>query len=195
MPGTGRAFACRCGALTGEIADLSPAVYTRVVCHCADCRAAHVHLGGPDPGPVDTIHTSQSNVRLRVGTKHIAAFRLTARGPIRWHASCCATPLMATAPAPRLVHVAIETSRLTHCEGLGRVRTEAFVPTRDGATGHRGALRMVAGIASRIAAGNMRGAWRASPFFDGIGDPIVAPVIVTTAARSSAKSKVTAKAT
>ena len=74
---------------------------------------------------------------------------------------------------------------------LGRVEAEAFVPTPKGKR-HKGAARMVARMGARIAAKNLSGEWRDTPFFDGDGAPVQTPRVLTREERAAALMGVTA---
>ena len=179
-------FGCRCGALGGRLSDMDAASATHVVCHCADCRAAYTHLGRDDPKAVGILQTTQDRVRIERGGEHLRVFRHTARGALRWYATCCDTPLFHTPLKPRLVHVGLNTDALDAPEAAGRIEAEAFVPDAKGGTRHRGAGRMVARMATRIAAKNLSGEWRGTPFFDAEGLPVVAPHVLTREERAAA---------
>ena len=178
-------FACTCRELQGELRDIAPADYTHIVCHCADCRSAYTHLGMADPEKVGILQTSQDKVHVTRGGEHLRVFRNSPRGPLRWYATCCDTPLFFTMPKARLVHVGVNTDRLEGAD-LGRVQAEGFVPDGKGGTRHKGALTMVTRMATRIAAKNLNGSWRDTPFFDADGDPTVEPAILTREERAAA---------
>jgi hypothetical protein len=178
-------FACRCGTLGGEVRDVSPAAYTHIVCHCADCRAAYTHLGLADPEKVGILQTTQDRISITRGGDRLRVFRHTSRGALRWYAACCDTPLFYTPLKARLVHVGLNTDRLDAPEKVGPVRAEGFVPTADGKTRHKGAARMVTRVMSRMLERNVSGHWRETPFFAD-GRPAVAPHILTREERAAA---------
>lgn len=184
MAGRTLGFACRCGTLRGEIRDVDARAATNVVCHCADCRSAYTHLGMADPEKVGILQTTQDRVRITAGGDRLRLFRLSPRGALRWFATCCDTPLFYTPTKPRLVHVGINADRLA--EPLGPVEAEAYIPAPDGKPRHRGLGRMVGRMAVRMAAENLSGDWRDSPFFDGGGAPVVPPRVLTREERAAA---------
>ena len=179
------AFACRCGALRGEV-EATATTTTRVRCHCRDCRAAYTHLGQADPGMVDILQTAQQAIRLTRGTARLRVFRHSPRGALRWYAGCCGTPLVMTPVKARLVHAGLNVDALAAPDMAGEVVAEAFVPLPSGGTRHRGAVRMVVRMASRILAGTIDGSWRRTPFFGPDGAPIVPPRIATQKERAAA---------
>ncbi|KIT18044.1 DUF6151 family protein [Jannaschia aquimarina] len=176
-------FACRCGRLRGHLSDMDPSAYTHIVCHCDDCRAAYTHLGMADPEKVGIVQTSQDQVHIDEGGENLRVFRHTAKGALRWYATCCDTPLFYTPLKARLVHVGVNADRVDG--DLGPVRAEGFVPTGSGHR-HKGALRMVGRMATRMAAKNLNGQWRETPFFDDEGAPAVPPQVLTREQRAAA---------
>ncbi|MEM7643874.1 MAG: DUF6151 family protein [Pseudomonadota bacterium] len=179
-------FACSCGRLQGEVRDVSPQAYTNIVCHCDDCRSAYTHLGKADPEKVGILQTTQDRVRITAGGENLRVFRNTPNGPLRWYATCCDTPLFYTMPKARLVHVGVNSDRLADPSAIGPVQVEGFVPTPSGKPKHKNAGRMVLRMMSRMAAKNLSGDWRKSPFFDELGKPTVPPKLLTREERAAA---------
>lgn len=179
-------FACRCGALRGEIRDVSPAAFTHVVCHCGDCRSAYTHLGLADPESVGIFQTTQDRIHIAQGGDNLRVFRHTPRGALRWFAACCGTPLFFTPLKARLVHVGVNADRLDAPEALGKVRAEGFVPAGPGKVRHKGMPRMVSRMLTRMAAKNLNGEWRDTPFFDADGAPVREPQVLSREARAAA---------
>lgn len=100
---TDATFACRCGRVAGRIADVGTPRGNRIVCYCKDCRAFARACGGhslDEAGGTDLYQTTIGKVTLERGEEHLAAMRLTKRGPLRWYASCCDTALANTMPSP-----------------------------------------------------------------------------------------------
>ncbi|MCK0165970.1 GFA family protein [Jannaschia sp. S6380] len=184
MPSLG--FACTCGTLRGEIADVSPAAYTHIICHCHDCRAAYTHLGLADPEKVGILQTTQDRVKITQGGEKLRVFRHTPRGALRWYATCCDTPLFFTPLKARLVHVGVNADRLDTPDDAGPVVAEAFIPAPGGKQRHKGTARMVGGMVSRMVAKNLNGDWRDTPFFDDAGTPTVSPQVLTREQRAAA---------
>ncbi|GIT90316.1 hypothetical protein JANAI62_02010 [Jannaschia pagri] len=186
MSGETLAFACRCGSLRGEITDVSPAAYTNILCHCADCRSAYTHLGLADPEKVGILQTTQDRIKITEGGEALQVFRLSGRGALRWYASCCDTPLFYTPLKARAVHVGVNTDRLDTPDALTPPMSEAYIPTADGKTRHKGVGRMVTRMVTRMAAKNLNGEWRDTPFFDDSGAPALPPQVLTREERAAA---------
>ena len=179
-------FACTCGRLRGHVEDVSPAAYTHIVCHCGDCRSAYTHLGLADPEKVGILQTTQDRVKIDEGGENLRVFRHTERGALRWFATCCDTPLFYTPLKARLVHVGLNTDRLDDASAIGKVRAEGFIRAKDGKTRHKGAIGMVGRMVSRMAAKNLNGEWRDTPFFAEDGRPVVTPKVLSREERAAA---------
>lgn len=177
-------FACRCGALRGKLADVAPADYTHIVCHCADCRAAYTHLGLADPEKVGILQTSQDKVKITSGGENLRVFRHTPKGALRWYATCCDTPLFFTPLKARLVHVGVNADRIDGT--LAPIEAEGYIPKPDGGSRHEGLPRMLGKMVTRMAAKNLSGDWRETPFFDDDGAPAVPPTILSREERAAA---------
>lgn len=186
----GTAFRCRCGQLRGDLGDLAQAEYTHVRCHCTDCRAAYTYLGQADPGSVGILQTTQDRVHISAGSEHLAVFRHSPRGALRWFAKCCGTPLFFTPLKRRLVITGLNTDALESPDDLGPVQVEAFLPSPHGRPRHRGAAGLVAAVIKRMLANNLSGAWRQTIFFDEAGAPIRAPHILSREERRRALTAV-----
>lgn len=165
-------FACICGELRGKIHDVSPSAYTHVICHCKDCRSAYTHLGLADPEKVGILQTTQDRIAITDGGEHLRVFRHTKKGALRWYATCCGTPLFYTPLKARLVHVGVNTDRLDTPETIGKVMAVGFMPKPGGGQVNKGMGRMLGRMMSRMAAKNLNGEWRDTPFFDDDGAPV-----------------------
>jgi hypothetical protein len=181
-------FACCCGTLRGEVRDVDASAFTNIVCHCADCRSAYTHLGLADPEKVGILQTTQDRIHITQGGETLRLFRLSERGALRWFATCCDTPLFYTPLKARLVHVGLNADRLD--DDPGPVQAEAFIPTGEGKTRHKGAGSMVMRMVSRMAAKNLNGEWRGTPFFGADGAPILPPQVLSREERAAALMKV-----
>lgn len=88
---------CKCGGVRGVARDVSPETTNRVICMCADCQTFAHHLGRADlldaSGGSDIVQLAPDAVSFHAGTDKIAAVRLGPKGPYRWYATCCKTPL------------------------------------------------------------------------------------------------------
>lgn len=90
-------FQCRCGNVSGYVADPSPSDATRVVCHCDDCQAFAHQLGRADildeHGGTDIVQVAPASVTIERGRELVACLRLSPKGLHRFYTTCCSTPL------------------------------------------------------------------------------------------------------
>lgn len=98
------AHACRCGVVRLDIAVPGPGAGTHLMCYCTDCQtAARLHDGGADiltpAGGTNVWQTTPDHIVDITGVDQLEILRLTPRGPFRWHARCCGTPMINTFPA------------------------------------------------------------------------------------------------
>ena len=88
---------CLCGAVHGVVRDVSAKTANRCVCLCADCQTFLHHLGRAElldaHGGSEIIQVAPNTISFDRGTDKIAAIRLGPKGPYRWYATCCKTPL------------------------------------------------------------------------------------------------------
>lgn len=181
---TALALRCRCGAVTGEVADVSPAACNHAICYCRDCRA-FAHALEADIldayGGTDIVQVAQSQVRLTGGREHLRCLRLSPRGLHRWYAGCCRTPIGNT--QPRLPYV-----------GLPRVclvdATDAVVGPTVGVLGRsapggvppgahaRAPLRMIGHATKLMLRWWIGGKGRPSPYFTDDGTPRAVPEVL-----------------
>jgi hypothetical protein len=186
---------CTCGAVRGVAREIAPHAVNRLVCYCDDCQTYAHALGRAEAildahGGTDICQISPARLEITAGREHLACLRLTAKGLVRWYASCCNTPIgnMLVSPQPPFFG-------LVHCfvdpEGVAS-RDEAMGPSRGGiqgrfATGDRSTLdaydRAPIGPVFH-ALGLMvrwwvRGDLRRSPLRDATGAPIVTPRVLS----------------
>ena len=99
MSGTAQ-FSCKCGKVTGQIAGVTPKNSVRLACSCKHCRAFAAYLGDEDrmfeSGHVQLMQTQPWMISFETGKEHLRNLRLTSKGPLRWYADCCDTPLCNT---------------------------------------------------------------------------------------------------
>lgn len=90
-------LACRCGQVHGWLRGATPRAVNRVVCYCDDCQAFLHHLGRAElldaHGGSDIVQVAPAAMAFDRGTANIVALRFSPRGPYRFYAKCCKTPL------------------------------------------------------------------------------------------------------
>lgn len=167
-------FSCSCGKVCGRVAPAGPKTGIHLVCHCGDCRAAGRYFGQTDSAQigVDMFQTSPDTIQFSSGAEHLAILRLSPKGPLRWYAACCNTPMFNTLSRPGLAFVTVLLSNTDDPAVFGPVAAESFVPQAGGPPKHKNGGRMVMGIMSRLAAARLSGRWKKTPFFDlATGEP------------------------
>jgi len=182
-------LSCRCGKLKARLSDVGPQTGTHILCHCADCRATYNHLGVTDYGDesIDLFQTSPDKLTILQGGENLALMRLSKRGLLRWYAKCCNTPMFNTLASPKLPFVAVHAATMDSPEAIGPVKGEGFVRNRNGKVGHKGGLRIAAGVIGRMAKARLSGRWRDTPFFDASTlEPVVPAEILSREERRKA---------
>lgn len=193
---------CSCRTVSGLVSGASPSTLNRVVCYCDDCQAFARHLGHPhqilDPnGGTDVCQTSLARVRFTQGLENFACIRLKPNGLLRWHASCCATPIGNTAatsawPLVGLVHACLRgTADGTPRDAVtgpvrGYIHTKfATGDTTDLEARKQNQLRVILRAFGMIAGARLRGDHKRSPFFHaGAKIPIATPILLTDSERA-----------
>ena len=179
-------WGCECGAVRMRIA---PIRGTRCICYCRDCQAFARHLGHDHlldaAGGSDLFQTLPEYVNIENGADRIGAVRLTDKGPIRWHAECCGTPICNTGARRGLPLVSFLVRGFDHPDLVGPVLARvnlggarAFVPEGKGHVG-----RLIRQFLVRAAKSLLTGGFRGTPFFDDQGRPIRRPARLTQAER------------
>ena len=175
---------CACGTVQGRIE--RPPWTNRVVCYCASCQAFPARLGKADEvldehGGSDILQTAPSAVTLDRGREHLACLRLTPKGPLRWYASCCNTPIGNTPANPKLSFVGLLHSCLGSHEALdgafGAPRMRFFAGDAKGEPKPEGKVPVwgMFGFAGRMLRAWLSGGYRRTPFFDARGEPVAEP--------------------
>jgi hypothetical protein len=186
----GHPLACRCGAVRGLVEEHAPT--SRTLCYCADCQAYAHFLGRAGDvlnaqGGTDVIQTTPDRMTLTAGADRLGCVTITARGPLRWYATCCNTPIANTAPSAKVAFVGLVSTCL---KAEGRRLDESFGPPRmrvftDGAKGEPKPkaspfLPLLLRIVGRSLKARLDGSWRRTPFFDVAADrPVAEPMVLT----------------
>ncbi|HVF65894.1 MAG TPA: DUF6151 family protein [Casimicrobiaceae bacterium] len=171
---------CRCGKLTGTVAE--PASAIRAICYCNDCRAYAFHLGTPNAvldanGGTSVVATQGRHVAIDKGAEHLACVSLSPKGLLRWYALCCTTPIANTPRDWRLPYVG-----LVH-NGLAKPLEASFpaaqmpvnaskLRNRPSRPGLRGFLALTR-FGGRMIFARLTGRYRTTPFFTADGQPVV----------------------
>lgn len=190
-------FTCACGqtALTANTG--GPGRMMRLKCYCADCQSFARHLGRADlldeNGGTDLIQMHPGAVRILRGAENLRPLRLSPRGLMRWHATCCNTPIANGLENPKIAFLSFVSANADAPDGAGRVVAKvqtggaygAGKPKRDS-----GAFRAGWSAIARIASARIDGSWRDNPFMDAeTGKPIALPIVISKAERAAARHR------
>lgn len=162
----GVAFSCKCGQITGTVANV-PEGGNHLVCHCPSCRAGALHCGAtlePDE-PVDLYLTPPHNVTLSTGADQLAPFAFSPRGILRWKAACCGVQMFSSQADPKVAFMSVRADRFADPQNLGPVATRAFVPKPNGKAGHKG-KRALAALIFKAVSARLTGKWRLTPLYN-----------------------------
>lgn len=183
-------LSCRCGGLRGVLRGAPDCLASRVICYCSDCRAFAEHLDRADvldaQGGTDICQLPAARLEFTSGREHLACLRLTDRGPLRWYAACCGTPVANTPPSAQAPFAGVLRAALRAEEAALRpvdhriMTAEARGPV-EGPSQHPAFPRaLIARLLSRILLWRLRGDHRRTPFFDpDTGAPVAAPLVAT----------------
>jgi hypothetical protein len=192
-------LSCRCGALRGTVDGAAP--HQRIACYCADCQAyAHfLHRPGEyldERGGTHVILTVPGAIALTAGAEQLAAMRMTPKGPIRWYAACCRTPIANTGLSHKLAFAALMAPALG---GPGQAFDAAFGPVRrfgfvqnakgDPKPPRTSFLGVFAGVMVRSLRARLDGRYRRTPFFDVTTNrPVAEPKVLSPDERAHLKA-------
>ena len=116
---------CSCGSLQGVVRNVSSDRGNRIVCYCDDCQSFAHFLGRADEildvhGGTDIFQVSPAHLEFQAGTDQLVCIRLTPKGLLRWHTSCCNTPIGNTLPTYQVPFVGLIHSCFDHRDTAAR---------------------------------------------------------------------------
>lgn len=188
---------CRCGALKGELAVTRAANHG--VCYCRDCRTYAFVLGRAGDvldslGGTDVIATLPRYVRFTAGIDKLACLSLSPRGALRWYASCCNTPIANTPrdyrmPYAGFVRACLESGIRPIEEVFGPVNMRVNTSSVRGRVSTMPLTTVLAVLKflSWLVPARLKGEYRLTPFFDGVGQPVVAVRVISLEERNRAQ--------
>lgn len=168
-------LSCRCGEVQGVVTNASPQNVNRVVCYCDDCQAFAHQLGRPDllnaQGGTDIVQVAPASLAFFQGQDRIAGLRLTPKGLLRWHTTCCNTPLGNTlTPAIPFVGIVAQTFGAERAQSafgapIGAILGKYAIGTAPpGSTGI--SLGLLLRTIAKVLGWRLRGRAWPHPFFD-----------------------------
>lgn len=199
-------LSCRCGAVKYRVAEMTPQkLLGRGVCYCEDCQAFGHYLGAPDEmlderGGTELFQIQPRYLDILEGKEHIAAVRMSDRGPLRWYTACCNSPLGNSVPT-RLVAftgLIVRPGQLSDEDeaAIGGERIAIFPDTAKGGPDPALKPASIAGLMLKNmiqAIGALYiGAHLKTPYFRKDGKPIAEPKVLSEAERDGLLAKVRA---
>lgn len=185
---------CRCGAVEGVV-DLRGAEHA--VCYCDDCRAFVRALDRDDllddAGGTTLVQVRPAHVRLARGHANVACLRLSDTGMLRFHTSCCQTPLGNVMAKPRLPFIGIPRGAVVVDDAplpapmrvQGRFACGVAPPGTAQTVTPSQVLRTLRFLARNALAGG----GRPHPYFTADGAPIATPRVLSTAERDALRAR------
>ncbi len=164
---------CECGSVEARL----PTDGFRLVCYCGSCRDFATRLGSGDrlndAGGSDLIQVAPDSVEIK-GIEHLRWMKITEKGPMRWYAHCCDTPMANTLSLRAVPFASFQVHDIEPQSELPPIRAHVNL---SGATARvtepTGNVRSVLlSFASRVLRSWVTGRWRRTPFFDGQGRPV-----------------------
>lgn len=106
-------LSCQCGKVTGELSGMQHNRGDHTHCYCIDCQTAAHYLDKGETvldknGGTPMFITTPAGLAWMTGQEGIACFRLSPKGPLRWYAKCCNTPLVNTTANPEFPFLSVQ---------------------------------------------------------------------------------------
>lgn len=183
------ALSCQCGTVSGVVEHVTRRSSTRLVCYCSDCQAFANKLGPAERvlnehGGTEIFQVAPSRVKLSQGRDQIACLKLSEKGPLRWYAACCNSPIGNTmtpnVPFIGLISTFVDMDSVAQDPNVGPVRchcqTQHAAQTWPSDQKRNGfPVRVTARMMTLILWWKMRGLGKENPFFMVDGEPIASP--------------------
>ena len=199
---------CSCGEIEGVATGISPAAGTHLVCYCDDCQTFQHAIGQAEQvldahGGTEIFQMSAGQLRFTKGADQLRCLRLGPKGPVRWYAGCCNTPIGNTLDRPALPFVGVVTACLAVSDeaalrALGPLKKGVFRKYALGDTStldaHDGVpLAAVGSFIVKLLRWRFRGDHKRSPFFDpASGELIAEPWVLSKEERAARRAKIPA---
>ena len=183
-------FSCTCGKTHWVLNGISPDTASRAKCYCKDCQAFARHLGKADfldtHGGTDLNQAAGDKVEFTKGCENIGVLQLSPKGLLRWHTTCCNTPIANTMASTTLGFASLLLQPNMDSHILGAVKSHVNVGTTNGALKQRGLWLLVRKFLGRMICARLTRSWRQSAFFDDDLSPIATPRVLTLKERQDA---------
>lgn len=179
-------WSCDCGKTKLRVA---PGGGTRISCYCKDCQAFAKVLDAErildEAGGTELCQMRPDRLSIVSGAENLACLRLTPKGPLRWYASCCNTPLANTLPTRQVPFASLILAGLDQPDAMGpnRARVNRSSATAQVEEGEMSFNALALQVLGRAAKARLDGGWRRTPFFSDDGEPVAAPRTISEAER------------
>lgn len=192
---------CQCGTIRGQV-DLGQS-YGRAICYCKDCQAYARTLEREREvlnrrGGTELLATLPASIRFTSGVDQLACLSLTDKGPLRWYAACCHTPIGNTPKDHRVAYVGVVRACLMASpavmdQALGPVKIALNTQSARGKVASTPVANLLgmARIFMNILKARWAGGGKKNPFFaPDTGHPIRQPQMVKKGAQRDALKRV-----
>lgn len=158
----------------------------RAVCYCRSCQAFAERLGHTEDildeqGGSDILQVRPDLMQFTAGVEQLACLQITPKGPLRWYATCCNTPIGNTPRSPKLSFVGLLHSCLGGHKALdaevGGPHMYVFTQTALCETKPEKLMppERIGSFIWQLVSARLSGRYLVNPFFDDQGQPIKKP--------------------
>ncbi len=139
--GIGFDWSCECGKVEARLTPHGVKTGTRLICYCNSCRGADLYLRGDASGlsadlGVDIFQTTPADFEIVNGQSYVKVMRITRRGPLRWYASCCGSPMLNSLANPKIPFIGVIIPLHAHYPQTPALGTPHRVLTKYAIEGH-----------------------------------------------------------
>ena len=189
---------CRCGNVQGRVSPKG--LSNRVKCYCADCQAFAHFLGNEkdileEQGGTEIVQLAQPCVHFDKGLEHLGIMRLSPKGLLRWHTTCCNTPIGNTLANPKTVFVGLVSNILDKKSMDADFSSKVSLVNTDAALGNpkpksNGLMISLLKVLWLAVSHQFGKRYLQSSFFNQEGKPIVNPNVIPKEQAIALKQKV-----
>ena len=169
---------CTCGTVQGTLHNVAPSTVNVTVCDCKWCQWYATALGRDEEmldqhGGSTVIMASPARLTFSAGQDQVVCGRMTSKGPMRWYAGCCKTPIAntirATIPFMAVHPICIEEDVIPNTIGPARARINSKLTgaeARELRATNLPQLMMLSRLAGMLGVWWLQGAHNKMPFPD-----------------------------
>lgn len=167
-------WTCACGKVEARI----PQSGVSLVCYCNSCRGFLERLERTEwldeAGGVSLFQTASERVEITRGHEQLSWSKMSKKGPMRWYARCCQSPMATTLGSPKLSFASFHAHGLEPKGQIGRVRFRAFpdYALKKPVKRRGNVLAWLVPMLFGMVRARLTGQWRNTPFFGSDGKPI-----------------------